>query len=452
MIAKILKEDIEDLADLSKNMEKNTVRPILVSVLVGISLFLSAVFLLSPEASSEKYRETGLEGPVAEAPAPPAPPAPEIARHEIKLSSNDTFYSLMTGFNVPAGDIHAVARMARPHYDLRYLKSGTVINVTTADGGFEKLEYRFGDYDVLTIERASDEETGYRVSKVELPQERRQVVVTGAIETSLFEDGVKAGADARALMELSDIFAWDIDFASDIRKGDTFSILTEVLYVDGEAVRTERVLGAEMVNGGKRYAAIHFEGKSGSGYYDENGKSLRRTLLKSPLRYRRISSYFTKKRYHPVLKKYRPHHGIDYAAPTGTPVEAAGSGKITFAGWKRGYGKFITIRHNNGYSTAYGHLSRIGKGIVAGAKVGQGDVIGYVGSTGISTGPHLHYEVKLNGSLMNPLSIKAVADRSIGKGEKEEFAMVKADVKGKLAGVYAVAATDAGLTSVTREQ
>ncbi|MDP2690033.1 MAG: peptidoglycan DD-metalloendopeptidase family protein [Deltaproteobacteria bacterium] len=425
-------------------------RPILVSVLVGISLFFSAVFLLSPEASSEKYRKTDLEEPVEEAPAstaPPAPPAQEIARHDIKLSNNDTFYSLMTGFNVPAGDIHAVARMARPHYDLRHLRRGTVVNVTTADGGFEKLEYRFGDYDVLTIERATDEEAGYRVSKAELPTERRQVVVTGAIETSLFEDGVKAGADPRALVELSDIFAWDIDFASDIRKGDTFSILTEVLYVDGEAVRTERVLGAEMVNGGKRYAAIHFEGKSGSGYYDENGKSLRRTLLKSPLRYRRISSYFTKKRYHPVLKKYRPHHGIDYAAPTGTPVEAAGSGKITFSGWKRGYGKFITIRHNNGYSTAYGHLSRIGKGIVAGAKVGQGDVIGYVGSTGISTGPHLHYEVRLNNNLINPLSIKAVSDTSIGKGEKEGFAMVKADVKGKLAGVYAVAATDAGLTS-----
>lgn len=443
MINQNLKEDIVNLNNLSRDKEKKSLRPLLVSALVGISLFLSVSFLMSQEASSERFALPDVqEAAVAPEPESAPVPVPELERHDIKLSGNDTFYKVMSDFNVSGADINALAKRARPYYDLRYLQKGTVVNVCTAGGEFSSLEYRFGDFDILRIERAPEEESGFAVSKVELPKEVRQVVVTGSIESSLFEDGIKAGADPIALMELSDIFAWDIDFATDIRKGDTFSVLTEVLYVEGNAVRTERVLGAEMVNDGKRYTAIYFKGKDGSGFYDENGKSLRRTLLKSPLRYRRISSYFTKKRYHPIYKKYRPHHGIDYAAPTGTPVEAAGTGKVLFAGWKSGYGRFVTLKHNNGYITSYGHFSRIAKGIRRGAKVNQGDVIGYVGSTGISTGPHLHYEVKLHGRLINPLSIKATPDTSVVRAEKEGFQVVKAEVERKLAGVYAVASTE----------
>lgn len=420
------------MADLSKIKDKNAVRPVLISVLVGISLFLSVFFLLSPEASSQKSRDAMSE----EAQADVEAPRPDIQRHEVKLAGNQTFYQVMTGFNVSAADIHEIITKAKPYYDFKYLRKGAVMDVTTVDSRFASLEYRFGDYDMLRVERAGGEGGGYAVSKAELPNETREVVVTGTIENSLFEDGIKSGADSHALMALSDIFAWDIDFASDIKKGDTFGILAEVLYVNGEAVRTERVLGAEMVNSGKKYTAIYYD----NGYYDGNGKSLKRMFLKSPLRYRRISSYFTKSRYHPILKKYRPHHGIDYAAPTGTPVEAAGGGRVVFAGWKRGYGKFVTIKHNNGYITSYGHLSRIARNVNAGSKVGQGDVIGYVGSTGISTGPHLHYEVKLGNKLINPLSIKVVADKTIGKKEKQQFAVLKADVERKLSGVSMVAA------------
>ncbi len=440
MISQNLKEDIVDLNDLSRNEGKKSLRPLLVSVLVGIALFLSVSFLLSPDASSRFSRPEDYESSASAESA--GARASELVRHEIKLSGSDTFYKVMTDFNISGAVINALAKMARPYYDLRHLQKGKVLNVATADGELSTLEYKFGDFDILRIERAAGEESGFMVSKVELPNEIRQVVVTGTIETSLYGDGVKAGADPQAIMELSDIFAWDIDFASDIRKGDTFSILSEVLYVDGNAVRTERVLGAEMVNGGKRYAAIYFNGKGGSGYYDESGKSLRRTLLKSPLRYRRISSYFSKNRYHPIQKRYRPHHGIDYAAPTGTPVEAAGSGKVLFSGWKSGYGKFVTLKHNNGYVTSYGHFSRIANGVKAGTKVSQGDVIGYVGSTGISTGPHLHYEVKLNGSLLNPLSIKATPDASVAKAEKKRFEVVKAEMERKLGGVYAVASSE----------
>ncbi len=417
---------------LSKKSNKNPIRPILVSILVGISLFLSALFLLSREASSYKAAPEPQEAALS------VPPAPVVKHHEVKLSGNDTFYQVMTDQGVSPVDIQSIAKSARHIYDLRYLNKGAVMDVTTEDGAFSRLDYRFGDFDVLRIEKKPGVDGGYAVSQVELPHENRQIIVTGEIDSSLYEDGVNAGADPTALMEFSDIFAWDVDFASDIRKGDTFSILTEVLYVNGEAVRTERVLGAEMVNDGRKYTAIYYK----NGYYDENGKSLRRTLLKSPLRYRRISSYFTNRRWHPILKRFRPHHGIDYAAPTGTPVESAGTGRVVFSGWKRGYGNFITVKHNNGYSTSYGHLSRIARSVRRGAKVEQGDVIGYVGSTGISTGPHLHYEVRINNRLVNPLSIKAVPDKKVRMAEGSEFAVVKADIERKLAGVYAVAATE----------
>ena len=208
----------------------------------------------------------------------------------------------------------------------------------------------------------------------------KEAVVSGVIESSLYEDGVKAGADPQLIMSLTDVFAWDVDFTSDVQKGDTFRILYEALYVDGAPVSAGRILGAEMVNNGKKYSAVYFEGTGG--YYDLDGKSLRRTLLKSPLRFRRITSHFTKSRFPPILKKFRPHHGIDYGAPKGTPVESAGSGRVAFAGWKNGYGNL-----SRGITTVTNGLRtpRQQKASARGRRL-PGDLIGYVGSTGISTG------------------------------------------------------------------
>lgn len=159
---------------------------------------------------------------------------------------------------------------------------------------------------------------------------------------------------------------------------------------------------------------------------------MKKTLLKSPLRFRRITSTFSRGRYHPILKRYRPHHGIDYGAPTGTPIESAGSGVVKHAGWKGGYGNYIEVKHSNGYTTAYGHLSRIGKGIRSGAKVDQGQVIGYVGSTGLSSGPHLHYEVKVGGRLINPLSVKSLPGVPVPKKEMAQFVAARDSVQHKL--------------------
>jgi murein DD-endopeptidase MepM/ murein hydrolase activator NlpD len=239
--------------------------------------------------------------------------------------------------------------------------------------------------------------------KGELAHEVRQAVVTGTIENSLYGDALKAGADPQAVSALTDIFAWDIDFASDIRKGDTFNILSEMLYVEGVPVKSGRLLGAEMQNGGKSYSAIYYEGKSGKGYYDEKGRSLKKTLLKSPLRFRRITSTFSKGRYHPILKRYRPHHGVDYGAPVGTAIEPP-ERRHQVRRLEGGYGKFVEIG-SNGYDCLRPPF-KDGQGRKDGAKVDQGQVIGYVGMTGHQ--PHLHYEVKVTVRLINPLSVKSL--------------------------------------------
>lgn len=410
------------MTDFSNSAEKNfPIRTVIITALAGLSFLLSFLFIVSPEASLQETQPQ----PEAE-----APKGPQIEKQDFKLVENQTFYSIMTGLGATGPEIQEMAKQARPVYDLRQLRKDSVLSVSTLEGSLRKIEYKFSPYEYLVIERTPEGEITAR--KDELAHETRETVISGVIESSFYEDAIKAGADAQSVVALTDIFAWDIDFASDIRTGDSFNILAEALYVEGVPVKTGRIMGAEMVNGGKKYVAIYYEGKNGSGYYNEEGKSLKRSLLKSPLRFRRISSYFSKSRFHPILKKYRAHHGVDYAAPVGTPIEAAGSGIVKIAGWHGGYGNLVEIRHNNGYVTRYGHLSKIRKGIRPGSKVGQGDIVGYVGCTGLCSGPHLHYEVRINNNLVNPLSVKSVADRSISKKERQAFAATRDQVVARL--------------------
>lgn len=405
----------------------------------GIASVLAVLFffVVSPRAFSEK-NETSLLQPSAPG-KPPASVEPQPKRFDFKLTGSETFFGVMALFGASGPEINEIVRVASPVYDLKLLKKDSVLRVYAVDDKWKTIEYAFNDFDLLTVSK--DSTGAIRASKTELPHETRAVAASGSIENSLYEGGVKAGIDPQVILDLSDVFAWDVDFASDIRKGDTFSVIYEELYVEGRAVRPGRVLAAEMVNDGRRFSAVWFDDAGAGAYYDENGKSLKRTLLKSPLRFRRITSYFTNKRFHPINKRYRPHHGIDYAAPTGTPVEGAGSGKVVYAGWKGGYGNYVEIKHTNGYSTAYGHLSRIKKGLRPGMKIEQGDMIGYVGSTGISTGPHLHYEVKLNGKLINPLGLKSAPNKSVDKATMARFASVRDEFKKQLAGVSAAAST-----------
>lgn len=354
---------------------------------------------------------------------------------DMEIRKNDTFYTVLDAFKVAPAEIGRIIKEAASFYDLRRLREGDVISITRAGGDIQRIEYRHDYSEGLFIERDPGKEGGFKSGRFELPSTVEETIGRGTIENSFYEAGLNAGINPGVIMELSDIFAWDVDFATGIRRGDTFRILYEIVYVEGRPVRTGRILGAEIVNDGQRYLAVYYEDHNGrADYYDENGGSLRRTLLKSPLRYRRISSYFRRNRFHPILKRYRPHHGIDYAAPAGTPVEAAGGGRVVFAGWKAGYGNFVEIRHNDVYTTAYGHLRSIKKGVRAGSRIGQGEVVGYVGSTGLSTGPHLHYEIKRRGALINPLSIKPEPGRRLDKKEMPVFTALKGEITARLAG------------------
>ncbi|MEE8574586.1 MAG: peptidoglycan DD-metalloendopeptidase family protein [Thermodesulfobacteriota bacterium] len=355
---------------------------------------------------------------------------PASARAKVKLPTvtdvtikrNDTLYEILRGFDVPHGDIIKIARLSKKVYNLKRLRKGDVLKVGILDDRLASLEFRYAQLEGLIIARDLKESTEFNVGRFEVPHEVRYKVASGVINDSLYQSALRAGADPIIILNLSDIFAWDVDFATDIRKGDEFRILYESVYAEGEFVRNGNIVAAEMINKGNKFSAISYEDSKGRhDFYDAKGKSLSRTLLKSPLRYRRISSRFSRRRYHPILKRYRPHHGIDYAAPRGTAVESSGDGKVVAAGWKSGYGKYVKIRHNSTYTTAYGHLSRISKGIRKGARITQGQVIGKVGSTGRATGPHLHYEVHIRGKMVNPLSVKSKSRRTLRGTELVSF-------------------------------
>lgn len=265
----------------------------------------------------------------------------------------------------------------------------------------------------LKIERT---ENGFHVVEEKVVLEREVVSRWGMISDTLFESAGRSGVPSEVILELADIFAWDLDFSTDIQLKDRFWVVYEQFKKDGKVVRSGRVLAAEMINKGKAYRGYHFAPNNGKGdYYDEEGHSLRKAFLKSPLRYRYISSGFSVRRRHPILKVNRPHLGIDFVAPYGTPVRSSGGGVVSYVGWRGGHGKTVIIKHRNGYRTLYGHLSSYGKGIRAGKRVDQGDVIGRVGSTGLSTGPHLHYTLYKRGKAINPRKADVLRGAPLGK-------------------------------------
>ncbi len=403
-----------------KRLAKKYRRHVLATLVTASCVIIGLVFFYSPEATSKKHTT-------------PAPVVQRPERYDVKISASDTFYGVMRQFKTSPQEIRALTRAARPFYNLSRLRRGSVVSVYTLGGRLEMVRYRMDPFDDIVIKRDAGARYGFSAARQALPREVRIRKAEGVIDSSLYRAAREAGLSPSIIISLSDIFAWDVDFATDMRKGDIFRVLYEEIYVDGKFVGNGPIVGAELRSGGRDYRAVYYKDRKGrAGYYDLKGRSLRRMLLRSPLRYRRISSYFTERRFHPILKIYRPHHGIDYAAPIGTPVDAAGSGRVVFAGWKRGYGRFITIKHSNGYSTGYGHLSRIKKGIRRGVHVEQGEVIGYVGSSGLSTGPHLHYEVRKGRRLINPLRIKVNPAKAVSGADRAAFVLVKNEVLKRL--------------------
>ena len=270
------------------------------------------------------------------------------------------------------------------------------------DGALTAMRFERGDAARVVLRFGTD---GVNEAVEERAVERRTHVAHGVVTRSLFYAGEQAGLSDAMVLKLANAFGYDIDFAQDLREGDSFSVVYDDVYREGERLRDGDIIAATFINQGKRYTAIRYTNAAGETlFYDEAGRALRRSFLRTPVEFTRISSVFSTGRMHPVLGYMRAHKGVDYAAPTGTPVRAAGEGKVVFRGWKSGYGNFVMIQHNSQISTAYGHLSRFA-GIGVGQRIGQGQTIGYVGMTGLATGPHLHYEFRVNGAHRNPLNV-----------------------------------------------
>jgi murein DD-endopeptidase MepM/ murein hydrolase activator NlpD len=350
--------------------------------------------------------------PIAtEEPSPPARPSfeptPPFHRSimECTLRRGDTLFDILIREGLPAKWIHELVVAAREVYDLGRLRQGGCFTLVydERDGRVLEFEMDIDEDNLLQVERGAD---GLKAKKQAFDYDIRHKVAAGEIQDSLFMAADEAGLPPALTLRLAEIFAWDIDFHVDMRRGDRFRVLFEEKYLDGRFAHYGRILAAVIQNQGRDFFALRFEDGNGRvDYYDLEGKSLQKLFLKSPLKFTRISSRFSRRRYHPILKIYRPHLGVDYAAPIGTPVRTIGDGKITFAGWKGGYGRFIKVRHNGIYTSTYGHLHRFAKGIRGGKYVRQGQVIGYVGATGLATGPHLDFRLLKSGRFINPLKV-----------------------------------------------
>lgn len=346
------------------------------------------------------------------------------------IAEGDTFATVLEQFDIGYEQMLQIIDAASSTYDFTKIRLGRDIRFVYSAGALDRFEY---DIDTESMVVAKKEVAGFVVSSIPIKYVVDEVYVQGTVTSSLFVAASKIGVSDATILEMAEIFAWSIDFATAIREGDSFTLFYEKRTRDGKPAQDGRVLAATFTNAGKTSTAYKFTDDDGKvAYYNDEGESLIRQFLKAPLRFSRISSGFTYARFHPTQQRNMPHRAIDYAAPAGTPIMAVGDGLVNYAGWNGGYGRYISIRHNETYETHYAHLSRFAKGIRNGTRVSQGDVIGFVGSTGWSTGPHLHYEIEKNGTLVNPLKIELPKGDPVSEERRAEFERVRTDLKGRI--------------------
>ncbi|MDN5753087.1 MAG: M23 family metallopeptidase [Nitrosospira sp.] len=336
------------------------------------------------------------------------------------IQRGDTIAALLSRLEVNSRDAANFLRDARGVKAMHQLVPGKIIHAqTTAAGELLLLRYFPGGSEQLVMEKTDG---GFSISEQAPKLETHIQMKSGVINSSLFAAIDNAGVPESVAIQIVDILASDVDFHRDLRKGDRFTVVYDSLFGNGEPARAGRVLSVEFVNQGTPHRAVYFQAENGeSGYYTPDGKNLRKAFLRSPLEFSRITSGFSSARFHPVLKTWRAHSGIDYAAPTGTRVKAAADGTVAFAGWQGGYGNVVFLQHQGGYSTVYGHLSTFAKGLRRGQRVRQGDIIGHVGATGMATGPHLHYEFRFNGVQRDPLRVAMPAANPVAAKHMAAF-------------------------------
>ena len=342
----------------------------------------------------------------------------------VTIKSGDTLSTLFSSRRLNR-ELHEIMQLGDRVKELKSVYPGQKISFLSEGDLFTGIELETSINRRLTISKQGDT---YTVQENIRDFDTRVQVASSTIENSLFLSGQRAGMSASLIMELANIFGWDIDFALDIRVGDQFTAIYEEKYLDGAKIKDGTIIAAEFVNAGTVFRAVRYTNSQGeTDYYSQDGRSMRKPFLRTPVDFARISSGFNLKRKHPILNKIRAHRGVDYAASTGTPIKASGDGKIAFRGTKGGYGRTIIVKHGTKYSTLYAHMDKYARSTHSGSRVKQGQIIGYVGKSGLATGPHLHYEFLVNGVHRNPLTVKLPDAAPLPRSEMDRFKAATAD-------------------------
>ncbi|WAJ38254.1 peptidoglycan DD-metalloendopeptidase family protein [Pseudomonas sp. GOM7] len=354
------------------------------------------------------------------APATAALPPDDPTHKSITVSNGDTLSTVFAKVGLSANDLHEALDSNKEAKQFSRLKVGQVLQFELdEEGKLKNLQSKLSELETISLSR---NEAGYDFKRDLAKPEIVNAYSHGVINSSLFLSAKRAGLSHGLTMDLANIFGYDIDFAMDIRDGDEFEVIYEDKVVNGKHVGTGNILSARFTNRGKTYTAVRYTDRKGNtSYYSANGESMRKAFIRTPVDFARISSRFSTGRKHPILNKIRAHKGVDYAAPRGTPIKAAGDGKVILAGRNGGYGNTVILQHGQRYRTLYAHMQGFAKGVRNGVNVKQGQIIGYIGTTGLSTGPHLHYEFQVNGVHVDPLSQKLPMADPIAANEKARF-------------------------------
>ena len=336
------------------------------------------------------------------------------------VNSGDTLSVLFQNAGLSANTLHAVINSSKEAQAFTRLRVGQRVDFKLdSDGQLLGMRSQLNTLETIRISRDNE---GYVFNKDVLEPEVSTRFASGSIDSSLFVAAQNAGLSHNLTMQMANVFGYDVDFAREIRQGDSFEVLFEEKQLDGQRVGTGNILAARFTNRGRTFTAVRYTDSQGnSSYYRADGTSMRKAFIRTRVEFARMSSRFNPNRRHPVLNRIRAHNGVDYAAATGTPIKATGDGRVVHVGRKGGYGNTIVIKHGQSYQTLYAHMSRYASGIRSGSNVQQGQVIGYVGMPGLATGPHLHYEFQVNGRHVDPLSVKLPASDPIPKGERNNF-------------------------------
>lgn len=406
-----------------------------------------------PSAASSTRSTAGTKRAVAKTASRPAVRAKAAARAEldeergtrgraeehVHLKKGDTLESVLAARGVEADEVRPWIAAANIVYDLRRVqpRRGLTLRFDRATHALEAVRYEIDDRTLLVLERTAS--GGISARKAALPYFTELRGVSGRIDRGLREDAVEAGVPQHVVSEVADIFGWELDVANDLRAGDEFRIIYENLWQTGEpSGEAGKVVGAEIVANGKKLTAVYFEDEDGrGGYYRPTGDALSRALLRYPLEFTEISSEFSLLRPHPILRRSRPHLGVDFAAPRGTPVRAVAQGTVEFSGWAKQLGQAVQIAHTGALASTYGHLARIAAGVKEGASVQRGQVIGYVGATGLATGPHLHFALHRDDEYVDPLTLVAEREESIPETARKKFDRLQQVVRARLAALPA---------------